>query len=666
MKFLVSLIFLYLIFLIPVRVIAQDQHVEEEIKIAYIYQFSNNIQWEGEEEIESFTIGYLGHNPKVIKYLNDLSRLKRWNNKPIEIKHFRQVQNFSGIQLLYVDREYSEAIRAVYRKIEGKPTLMVSDQSTLQEFVMINFVVSKGNTLKFEVNRPNIFIQGLNIKPELLLLGGTEIDVITIYRQARLELEETRNKLQNEKEKAAKSSLEIKQLNKELKGYERDVKIQKEEIAVQAKAITSQRKKIKSQEDNLKSIEASILEMQNTLERKSERVNKYGRALDLKERQLEERKKEMSGFDAKIDAQLRQIAEQEERIKNQDSELNEQGLTIEKQQTILFISLAVIVLISFLVFLIMKGYSQKRKSNLKLTKQNTKIERQKEVLTVQAQKLHDQKEIVQSTLNELQQAQSKLVQSEKMASLGVLTAGIAHEINNPINFVLAGSQSLQENYKDLALIIDKYEELEGKPESKDIHLKLEEVKENLDFEFLKTSIIELIEDIHLGAVRTTEIVRGLRNFSRLDDEKMQPSDIHEGIDAALTLLKNKLKNRIDVIKHYDESIGQILCFPGQLSQVFMNMVSNAADAISEEGNIEITTKKVKNDVIITFKDDGFGIKNEDAKKIFDPFFTTKAVGSGVGLGLSMSFGIVEKHEGKIEVSSEEGKGTKFNITLPIK
>ena len=205
MKFLVSLIFLYLIFLIPVRVIAQDQHVEEEIKIAYIYQFSNNIQWEGEEEIESFTIGYLGHNPKVIKYLNDLSRLKRWNNKPIEIKHFRQVQNFSGIQLLYVDREYSEAIRAVYRKIEGKPTLMVSDQSTLQEFVMINFVVSKGNTLKFEVNRPNIFIQGLNIKPELLLLGGTEIDVITIYRQARLELEETRNKLQNEKEKAAKA-----------------------------------------------------------------------------------------------------------------------------------------------------------------------------------------------------------------------------------------------------------------------------------------------------------------------------------------------------------------------------------------------------------------------------------------------------------------------------
>ncbi len=665
-KNIVLLVMLSLMFISPMSLFGQDQHVEEEIKIAYIYQFSNNIQWSNEDKIQTFNIGYLGHNPKVVKYLNDLARLKKWHNKPIEIKHYKQVQSFSETNLLYVDKEYSEAIRTIYKKIEGKSTLMVSDQSSLQEFVMINFVVAKGNTLKFEVNRPNIFIQGLNIKSELLLLGGTEIDVVTIYLQARLELEETSEKLQNEREKAAQSSKEIKKLNKELIGYERDIKDQKEEIAIQVKAIQTQRKKLKIQEGKFDKIEESILEMQVTLERKSERVDNLGKALALKEKQLDERREEMSGFDSKIQSQLKQMSEQENRIKNQDSELNEQGLTIEKQQTILFISLAVIVLISFLIFLIMRGYSQKRKSNLKLTKQNTKIERQKEVLTVQAQKLHDQKEIVQSTLNELQQAQSKLVQAEKMASLGVLTAGIAHEINNPINFVLAGSQSLQENYKDVALIIDKYEELEAEPESKEVLLKLGEIKEELDFEFLKTSIIELIEDIHLGAVRTTEIVKGLRNFSRLDDEKMQPSNIHEGIDAAVTLLKGKLKNRIDVVKHYDDRIGQILCFPGQLSQVFMNMVSNAADAIPEEGKIAIITKKIKNNIVINFEDDGNGIKSGDAKKIFDPFFTTKAVGSGVGLGLSVSFGIVEKHGGKIEVESEHGKGTKFIITLPIK
>ncbi|UXP31975.1 ATP-binding protein [Reichenbachiella agarivorans] len=272
-----------------------------------------------------------------------------------------------------------------------------------------------------------------------------------------------------------------------------------------------------------------------------------------------------------------------------------------------------------------------------------------------------------NTLNNLKSTQSQLVQSEKMASLGQLTAGIAHEINNPINFVYNGIDTLKVSLDDLMIIIKKYGELE---DSEDYNAAIEEIKalkEEYGFEDLLEDVKELVADIKKGAVRTIEIVKGLRVFSRLDEEEMKPANMNESLDATLTLLRNKTKNIINVKKYYDEDIEEINCYPGQLNQVFMNIISNAIQAIPEErkdGEIQIYTENQDQHLMIKIKDNGAGMSEQVKRRIFEPFFTTKPVGIGTGLGMSITFGIIEKHGGNIYVNSEEGKGTEFSILIP--
>ncbi|MCZ6520990.1 MAG: tetratricopeptide repeat protein, partial [Bacteroidetes bacterium] len=271
---------------------------------------------------------------------------------------------------------------------------------------------------------------------------------------------------------------------------------------------------------------------------------------------------------------------------------------------------------------------------------------------------------------DLQAAQSKLVQSEKMASLGLLTAGIAHEINNPINFVYAGVDGLKLSLEGLMEILDKYGEIDRMGDIKETINVLNEVKElkkKVYFDETKDSVFQVVNAIREGASRTAEIVNGLRNFSRLDENELKVANLHTGIDSTLLLLNNKIKkDGIKVAKDYDHDIPKITCYPGQLNQVFMNILSNAIEAIQGKGVITITTRNLGDHVQIKIKDNGRGMSDEIQEKIFDPFYSTKEMGKGTGLGLSISFGIIEKHKGKIEVISQEGKGSEFVISLPLK
>ncbi len=277
------------------------------------------------------------------------------------------------------------------------------------------------------------------------------------------------------------------------------------------------------------------------------------------------------------------------------------------------------------------------------------------------------KEELAKTLEYLKGTQSQLVQSEKMASLGQLTAGIAHEINNPINFVYNGIDTLKMSFDELLVILEKYNELDKTDNIEEVMAEIKELKDEYVFDELLVDIQELVSDIKKGAVRTIEIVKGLRVFSRLDEEEMKTANVNESIDATLILLKNKTKNRLEVKKYYDETIDEINCFPGQLNQVFMNILNNAIQAIPEErkdGKLEIYTENQEEHVMIRIKDNGKGMSEQVKKRIFEPFFTTKEVGIGTGLGMSISYGIVEKHGGNIYVNSEEGKGTEFSIQIP--
>ncbi len=268
------------------------------------------------------------------------------------------------------------------------------------------------------------------------------------------------------------------------------------------------------------------------------------------------------------------------------------------------------------------------------------------------------------TLENLKRTQAQLIQSEKMASVGQLVAGIAHEINNPVTFISAGVDSLYTNLEEVRQILDIYHRITPN-NAKEKLKEIEELKEQIDYKQAIREIDKLIESIKTGTERTTQIIKGLRTFSRLDEDVLKVADIHEGLDSTLILLRNKYKNRIEIAKDYGD-IPQLECFPGQLNQVFMNILSNAIDAIEYKGIITISTSKSNGSIQINIKDTGRGIQENIKAKIFDPFFTTKEVGEGTGLGLSISHGIIEKHNGSIKVKSEAGKGSEFIILLPVR
>ena len=275
-----------------------------------------------------------------------------------------------------------------------------------------------------------------------------------------------------------------------------------------------------------------------------------------------------------------------------------------------------------------------------------------------------QKRELEFTLENLKLAQSQLIQSEKMASVGVLTAGIAHELNNPINFVSGNVFPLQQDLDEVFLIIEKYDEAISTNKLAGFFTEVEALKEKMEFSFLIKEIFSLLKGIEEGAHRSSKIIKGLRSFSRLDDEMCQFYDIHEGIDSSLVLLQNKIKDKINVRKDYGEFDG-LECFPSKLNQVIMNILTNSIQAMDGKGELIIQTVSSAIGIKIIIKDNGKGMTPEVKEHIFEPFFTTKDVGKGTGLGLSISYGIIEKHHGNIDVISEPGKGTEFIISLPI-
>ncbi len=278
-------------------------------------------------------------------------------------------------------------------------------------------------------------------------------------------------------------------------------------------------------------------------------------------------------------------------------------------------------------------------------------------------------------LENLKDAQTQLVEAEKMASLGQLTAGIAHEINNPINFVKSNINPLRLDVRDLLDILNEYDGLHKINEESNYKKKLTEIerlKKEIDVDFVQKEIDSLIVGIEEGAERTAEIVQGLRTFSRLDEAELKTADVHEGLLSTLIILKNSIPYYITIEKAFNAH-SEIECYPGKLNQVFMNIITNAVQAISakqEKDPVEkiiISTKDVDQDHIqISIKDTGIGMTEDVKHRIYEPFFTTKDVGEGTGLGMAIVFKIIQKHEGHIDIISAPCKGSEFIITLPIK
>lgn len=265
-------------------------------------------------------------------------------------------------------------------------------------------------------------------------------------------------------------------------------------------------------------------------------------------------------------------------------------------------------------------------------------------------------------IEKLAEAQAQLLQSEKMASIGQLAAGVAHEINNPVGFVNSNLGTLQRYVTDLFRVLAMYEQAEQGMEP-ELQSALLELKRKIDIDYMREDVSALLDESMDGLQRVKTIVQDLKSFSRLGSTEQAPADLEQGLDSTLNVVWNELKHKSEVIKEYG-GLPEVPCILSQLNQVFMNLLVNAANAIETHGRITLRTGYDPGNVWVEVEDSGKGIPPENLARIFEPFFTTKPVGQGTGLGLSLSYGIVQQHGGRIEVASVVGQGSTFRVVLP--
>ena len=650
-------------------------------KVFLVQKFAQNVKWEDEMNIDTFRIGIFGEDVDLLSNIYMLESLTH-KNKPISIVHFTKLNEITRTHLLFVTSDKNSAINRISEIITGNNTLLISDLCKDKNQIMINFLRLKENKPDFEINKANIINENLTILPDLLLIGGTDIDLAELYHESQVSL-------QNVMRQVSALSDSIRKRNEEITNRNKEIENQKRLISKQENDILIKQEDIKTREEELNALLSEVALQQKTLDSKIELIKKQEdeidqqmTQIDMNEYEIQRRKKNLIDLEKERTIQLNK----------QKNELKTYVTQIGRQKIILYTTIPFSFLILCLVFFIHKGYTIKKEANKKLKGMNIKIvERNKEInfqkieiqgknmeLITQSEELRqsneeilsinealeNQKKELQLTLESLKQTQSQLVQSEKMASVGQLTAGIAHELNNPINFISGNVKPLIRDIEDIFKILNSYDTVIQKNSLNERFGDVESLKTNLDYSYLVEEINNLLKGIFEGAYRSGQIIKGLRSFSRLDKDEFVLANIHKGIDSTLLLLINMINKRITVHKNYGE-IPKIECLPNKLNQVFMNILTNSIQAIENKGDIYINTISSKMGIKICIKDTGKGMTNEVRKRIFEPFYTTKDVGLGIGLGLSITYGIIEQHNGNLDVLSEPSKGTEFIISLPI-
>lgn len=633
--------YLQLAFILFLSIQLLGQTVERsKLLTAYTYSFAKNIEWPAAKN--EYTIHVITTDSELINEFRSLGQTRRLKEKPMRISVGNSPIVPSGMDIVVVGKGFNQATRTILNQVKGNPILTITDGFDDNRFIMINFVQTDPQTLSFEINRANIINQGLRILPDMVLLGGDEIDVARLYREAQDSLISMERKILAMKNRFDSLSMNV-------ASSRRLVERQQELLGVQTREIEEKQIFAQQQQKLLDSLTSEFNRSGGQLDSLVGYLNTVREELAQVENELQKQQESVMKGDEILEAQSLLMDQRDKEIMNRESELQEmETVVISQKNTMLFLFIfsAILILFSYVTY---RAYTSSRKAAVKLA---------------------EQKEELSNLLSELRDAQSQLVQSEKMASLGVLIAGIAHEINNAINFVYSGIHIIKAKFGELSPVIRIVKNLKVSDKNLVEKVrKIEELKDELQYTESQNLIVSMIKNVQVGAERTTEIVKGLRTFSKSETDERTMVDVHQDIEISLLLLESKHKNRITIDKKYAENIPEIEGYQGQLGQAFMNLIGNAIDALDEKGGknpkITIRTKKKKNSVEISIKDNGPGIDEEVIDKIFDPFFTTKGIGTGTGLGLSITYGIVEKHQGTIQVNTQSGKSTEFVIDLPI-
>lgn len=607
--------------------------------VASTYSFIKNIEWPEKET--PFKIHVITTDDGLKKEFRSTSEGQKLAGRPAEVSFTGYVMIPKDVDVIFVANRYNASIPTLLDRIGGSGVLLITDRYDKQRDVMINFLNQPSGALTFEINEANISNQGLSIKKGMAELGGTEVDLAKIFKQVRDSVRAMETRAEALKVQFDSMNLNVAAALGIMRQQQVLIQARDQEIEQKQIEIDRQTGVLDSLRDEFAESEKRLIDLTHTLDIREEELTVLGDEIDRQRENVAAGNKVLEEQQSKIADQNKEIAQREERLKEMTTVVSSQ------QSALVFLILFLVALVGF-SFLIFTAYRARKRA---------------------AKKLAEQKEDLGRLLNELQDTQTQLVQSEKMASLGVLTAGIAHEINNAINFVYQGIHVLSDKFTEIRPVIAHVTDLNE--EDKELKKSIQELarqREETDYDSAQMVIDQMINSIKVGAERTTEIVKGLRFFSRSETEKKTKIDIHGDIDVALLLLKSRIKDPLKINKQFTDQKIELDGFKGQLSQAFLNIINNAIDAVSTmdtAGIIDIETKIHKNEVEITIKDNGPGMSDEDQQKIFDPFFTTKKIGAGTGLGLSITYGIIERHGGTITVHSKLNEGAEFIIKLPL-
>jgi len=654
MKFLLSIL------LIPFWISSHSQLKKEDVISAYIYNFANLSSSPKQSQLNTYGIIVVSNNTSLIESLQKMKAEVKINGKPIGINIDNTGKNdLKEACMVYIDKNALKDRPGIISHCIANQVLLISEGNDRKEAIMLNLYVDEGQKVKFEIHQRNIKQANITISKDILTMGGRIVDQQDQGLDANVPLtsyiEDSLNVLTSKLDE-----------NKAiLDKHQQAIEEQRRNINTKEQIISDQSRKQAKLSADLSNYQKQLEVTENAYRASTQEASSY---IDS----LQRIKDSLFVFQSMIADNNDVLLRQQSEIKENQTILFQKEQIIKKQWAIVaFFVIGTIVTLA-LFFMLLKSFKDKKRKNAQLRKQKAEISKQydimeknKNLIESMIDELSEKNEELLATLEDNKRIQSQMVQHEKMASLGVLSAGIAHEINNPINFVYAGINSLLRDFEDIAPVINEVHKLD--PESKDLKKHVSQIlelkKENYYDEAIE-AIPEIIGDIKLGADRTAEIVKGLRNFTRMDQSVYEPLNINEGIDTSLLLLKNKYKEHIAITKNYCPELPELICYPGKINQALLNILANAVDAIKEHGEIIITTRNLVESIEISIRDSGDGIPEEIQSRIFDPFFTTKSVGKGTGLGLSITFGIINEHNGSIKVLSEQDKGSEFIITLP--
>lgn len=637
MKIRTGIIYLLLTLLVCHFTTAQTDRQKK--MVTNTYSFIKNIEWPQKET--PFKIHIITTDEGLKNEFRSTSQVQKIAGKSVVVTFTSYVMVQQDVDVIFVTNRYNTTIPTLLDRIGGSSVLLITDRYDIQRDVMINFLGENSSDLTFEINRANVSNQGLKVKPGMSDLGGSEVNVAKIFKQVRDSVRAMELRANALKQQFDSLNLNVAVARRLVRGQDRLIAERDQEIELKQREIDKQTDVLDSLRDEFAESEKRLIDLTATLDTRERELAVLGEEISLQKKNMEEGNKILA-------EQQERITRQNEAISQREEQLDEMSTVVNSQQSALVFLILFLVVVVVFLFLIFTAYRARKRA---------------------ARKLAEQKEDLARLLDELQDTQSQLVQSEKMASLGTLTAGIAHEINNAINFVYSGIHVLSDKFTEIRPVISHVTELkESDKNLKGSIKKLIKEREEIGYDEAQGVIDQMISSIKVGAERTTEIVKGLRIFSRSETEKKTQIDIHNDLDVALLLLNSRHRDSVKINKHFSENMPPIKGFKGQLSQAFLNIINNSIDSVSEKGKggiIDITTSMNGKSVDVAIKDNGLGMTEEDKVKIFDPFFTTKKVGSGTGLGLAITYGIVERHGGTITVNSKVNEGAEFIIKLPL-